>query len=283
VALAVLSACGYPGTQFALDGRGLAPGQRTTVEVMGSGDPTAGAPLSTRAVTANAIGRFVVLIDVPATDSTRAVVRSVRVRPDPDRSLGLPTLLGSVSLTTAGRGVSVLPRSPRLEAAAIQRWRVTGLPEGTGLWAHYRHGARTVATVALGAARDPCGRASFALRSLPAGHERRGAWDLWVTGRRAFRAPGSDLYVRRRMSVVGSGPGARVTFAPLRSRLVPADPRVMAPRTNFFAADSTRMPTASASTSSSASANGSCSSVTPAPVSGRRRSSSGRRRGAARG
>jgi lysophospholipase L1-like esterase len=238
-ALAVLSDCSYAAAQFGLDGSGLRPGERTTVEVMPTSDPLAGRPMSARAMTANAAGRFVALLDVPATAATSPIVRSVRLRPNPPLP-GRAGVLASARLKTASRAVSIRPSAPAGRAGTTERWLLVGLPEGTRLWAHYRHGG-AVADVALATAKDPCGRARFALRTLPAGHERQGRWDVWITTARVFRPRRDEIYVQRRMTVVGAGAGARVRFAPLRSRLLPGDRRAVAPRTAFLAADSTRI------------------------------------------
>ncbi|MDX6680430.1 MAG: uncharacterized protein QOG94_469, partial [Solirubrobacteraceae bacterium] len=238
-AFAVLSDCAYAGSQFGLDVRGLRPNERTTVEVMPTSDPLAGTPTSVREMTASAAGQFLTVVDVPATDATTPIMRSVRVRSTPPLP-GRPRVLVSAPLKTVGRGVSIQPRRPAGRAAATERWQITGLPEGTRLWAHYRHGG-AVADVALAAATDPCGVARFALRTLPDGHERPGSWALWITTSRVFRPRRDAIYVQRRMTVAGSGAGARVTFAPLRSRLLPHDRRVVAPETHFLAADATRV------------------------------------------
>lgn len=236
-ALALAGACGFAGTQFALSGSGFAPRERTVVEVMSTVDPLAGAPLSSTAATADGAGDLGVLLDVPATGASDRVVRSVRVRPNPDRSLGIPTLLAGAPWTTATRGVTIAPQAARGRGATIERWSMTGLLEGTRLWAHYRHGAKTVARVALGMAKDACGRLRFALRTLPRGHERPGTWDVWLTAKSAFRVPSKGVYVRRSMKVAGSGSEARVTFGSLRARLVPSDPRAVAPSSALVMAD----------------------------------------------
>lgn len=240
-ALVVASNCAYSGDQFAVAGIGFAPNERATIDVMSTADPLAGAPLSSREVTARPDGGLNVLLEAPPTDGTRRVRRSVRIRSNPDPSLGMPTLLASAPLMTVSRGVTVQPQGPAGSAASVERWHVTGLPDGTRMWAHYRHGAKTVARVALGAAADPCGRLRFDLRTLPRGRERRGAWDLWIVAKGAFRAPGHGVHVRRHMTVAGSGPGARVTSEPLSSRLVPRDPRVLAPETTLVRALTTQI------------------------------------------
>jgi lysophospholipase L1-like esterase len=144
-------------------------------------------------------------------------------------------------MKTAARSVSVSPAIDEAKAGSAQHFSITGLPEGTPLWAHYRHGGKTVARVRLGAAADPCGRARFDLRTLPRGHERPGAWEVWITTSRAFRPLPHSIHVQRRMTVSGRGSGARVRLGPLRSRLVPGDPRAIAPETHFLAADATRI------------------------------------------
>jgi lysophospholipase L1-like esterase len=240
-AVAVLSDCSYAGAQVGFDARGLLPRQRVTIEVMPGLDPRAGAPISARDVTANALGQLIALLDVPATGTTRAVIRSVRVRPSPDASTASPTILGAATMKTAARSVTVAPATARARARSTQRFTLTGLPEGTPLWAHYRHAGKTVASVALGSSADPCGRARFALPTLPRGHERPGAWDVWITTSRTYRPLRSRIHVERRMTVTGRGPNASVRLEPLRSRLVPADPRAVAPETHFLAADATRI------------------------------------------
>jgi len=240
-AMSVLTTCAYSGSRFALDGRGLTPNSDMAAEVMGSADPLAGAPLSARDVRTNGSGRFRVTLDVPATDERRPAALSVRLRPSPDPSIGLPTILASAPLKVVSRSVAVAPGTGTGRAGDVERWRVTGLPEGTRLWAHYRHGGKTVKTIALGAAKDPCGRLSVALRTLPAGHDRAGGWVVWMTSKRTYRVPRAGVYVQRRMTVGGTGSRARVTFATVRSRLVSGDPRIGAPVTNFFAAYATQI------------------------------------------
>ena len=225
----------YVGAQFGVGGAGLRPGQRVTLEVMPGRDPAAGAPLSSSTLSADAGGRIVALLDVPSTGTTAPVVRSVRLRPSPVPGPGAPGILAATTLRTAARSVSIEP-SPREGAARLlERWRVVGLPEGTRLWAHYRRARATVARVALGQVRDRCGGARFALRRLPRGEERGGAWDLWVTTSRRFRPDRGGIYVQRRMRVDGRGPSARARVASSRMRLVPKDPRVVAPQTHFMA------------------------------------------------
>jgi len=231
-----LGTCSFSGTRVTLMGNGFEPGQRTLVEMMGTADPLAGRPISAGAATVGSDGSLQVALDVPPVDAGKPVVRSVRVRPAPDPGVGVPTVLAAARIEAAGRGASVSPRS-----RGSERWRVVGLPEGIELWAHYRHAGKTVARVALGAVHDGCGRMSVALRTLPAGRARPGAWDVWVTAKRTFRAPRDGVYLRRHMTVAGSGPDARVRLGALRSRLVPRDPRVSAPPTNLFLAYSAQL------------------------------------------
>ena len=141
---------------------------------MGGADPLAGTPLSAREVTTDRAGRLSVVLDVPATGGTRPVVRSVRVRARGAAELGMPEILAATPLNTVARSVTVRRARAPATAGGSERWSVTGLPEGTRLWAHYRHGGETVARVAVGAAQDPCGRLRFELRTLPEGHERAG-------------------------------------------------------------------------------------------------------------
>ncbi|MDX6678127.1 MAG: uncharacterized protein QOE31_2179 [Solirubrobacteraceae bacterium] len=235
--VAVLSACSYAGAQVGFDARGFRPGERLTVEMMPTSDPMVGVPISARQLTADAAGQFIGLLDVPASTATGQVLRSVRVRGRPDTS-GAAVLLASARLRTVSRSALIAPSGRLGRAGRTERWQLTGLPEGTRLWAHYRHGG-AVADVAVATVAGPCGRARFTLPTLPAGHERAGAWQMWITTTRAFRPRRGEIHVQRRMTVAGSGRGARVTFAPMRSRLVPSDPRVVAPRTHPFAADAT--------------------------------------------
>lgn len=238
-AIVVYSDCSYAGAQFGVAGGGLSPGQRVTLEVMPTRDPGAGAPISSSTLSVDAGGKIVALLDVPDTPATGPVVRSVRLRPSPDPGAGAPTLIAATLLRTAARSVSIEPPARTAAARRVERWRLVGLPEGTPLWAHYRHAGATVARVALGRVRDRCGGARFALRRLPRGHERSGAWDLWVTTSPRFHADRKGIHVQRHMRVDGRGAGARVRVASLRSRLVPADPRVVAPATNFMASAAT--------------------------------------------
>ncbi len=239
--ISAITTCAYAGTQFMLVGENFEPGQPVSLEVMGSADPRAGEPASAREATADASGRLRLLLDAPPAASTSPVVRSVRARTRPDPSLGAPALLATTTLTAARRGVAVHPAGAHGRAGARVRWRLTGLPEGIRMWAHYRRGGRTVERVRLGSAADPCGRLRFALPTLPAKRVRPGTWDLWITSRRAFSPSRGRIHVQRRMRVSGRGADARVTFGALRMRLLPADERIVAPVTNFFAADATKL------------------------------------------
>ncbi|MDX6678589.1 MAG: uncharacterized protein QOE31_2641, partial [Solirubrobacteraceae bacterium] len=234
-AIALYSDCSYAGAQFGVAGGGLTPGQRVTLEVMPTRDPAAGAPISSSESSVDAGGRIVALLDVPDTQTTGPVVRSVRLRPSPDPAAGVPTIIAATLLRTTARSVSIEP-APRAAAASLtERWRMVGLPEGTRLWAHYRRAGGTVARIALGSVRDRCGGARFALRRLPRGKERSGAWDLWVTTSRRFDPARDRIHVQRHMRVDGRGSRARVVIASLRSRLVPRDARVVAAQTNIMA------------------------------------------------
>jgi lysophospholipase L1-like esterase len=232
-AIVVYDDCSYAGAQFGVAGGGFSPGQRVTLEVTPTRDPRAGAPVSSSASSVDAGGRIVALLDVPDTAAT--VVRSVRVRPSPDPSPGVPTVIAATTLRTAARSVSVTPPLGDGDASELERWRLVGLPEGTRLWAHYRRAGDTVARVALGAVRDRCGSTRFDLRRLPRGDTRRGVWDLWITTSRRFAPDRTGIYVQRHMRVQRRGSGARVHVSSLRSRLVPKNPRVVAAQTNFMA------------------------------------------------
>jgi len=237
--IVVTGDCSYAGAQFGVVGAGLSPGQRVAVDVMPTRDPVAGAPISSSTASSGADGKIVALLDVPDTGATGRVVRSVRLRSSPGPGPGVPAILASTLLRTAARSVSIEPPARTAAARLIERWRLVGLPEGTPLWAHYRRARETVARVALGRVRDRCGGARFELRRLPRGHERSGAWDLWVTTSPRFDAGRDRIYVQRRMRVDGRGQDARVRVASLRARLVPKDPRVVAAQTHFMAAAAT--------------------------------------------
>jgi hypothetical protein len=231
-----LGTCGFSGSRVTFNGNSFDAGQTAVVELMSTPDPMAGQPVSSAVATADPIGNLSVRLDVPPIAGTKPVVRSVRVRP---AGAGMPAVLATARVKTASRAALVLPRSGEVRARDTERWRVIGLPEGVKLWAHYRHDRKTVARVELGTVRDGCGQLSFALGTLPNGRVRSGAWDIWITANRVFRVPRSGVYMRRHMTVAGNGPGARVRFGPLRSRLVPTDPRVSAPPTNLFLAYAT--------------------------------------------
>jgi len=83
---------------------------------MPGADPAAGAPISSSAVSADAGGRLVALVDVPDTGTAASVVRSVRLRPDPAPGPGAPAILAATSFRTAARSVSI--ERPSREAAA---------------------------------------------------------------------------------------------------------------------------------------------------------------------
>ncbi len=234
--LTVIGNCEYAGGKFAASLSGFVPGQKLLVDVMATADPDAGTPLATSELTANAAGELSALLDVPPSQDTKRVARAVRVR-----GVGLQATLADARLFTAARGVSFAPSASRGTAGKVERWSVTGLPDGTRLWAHFRRAGKTVRTVKVGQAADPCGRLRFALRTLPKDRERRGRWDLWLTSKRTYRQPKTGVYVHRRMSVTGRGSKARVSFRPLQSRLIASDPRAIAPETTLVRAYATQL------------------------------------------
>ena len=234
--VAATASCAYAGGAFAVAGRGFDAGTRVTLEVASMPGPLAAPDAAGHPAVADARGAFVEILDVPAAPAgDPAVVRSVRAR-GADGSV-----LASAPLRTVARGVQVSAPGRGLVAGATERWRLTGLPEGTRLYAHHRRAGRTVARTALGSAADPCGRLEFDLRVLPRGAERAGAWEVWMTADRTFRRPRKGVYVRRRMTVDGSTARARVTAGPRAARLTPLDPRFSAPVTNGMAADVSRL------------------------------------------
>ncbi len=123
-----------------------------------------------------------------------------------------------------------------LAIRATQRWSLTGLPEGTRLYAHFRRAGRTVARRSLARATDPCGRLSF---DLPA--QLGDASELWLTADRTFRRPRKGVFVRRKLTTVRSRAGTRVRDGELASRLAPLDRRQTSPITNGMAADVSRI------------------------------------------
>ena len=237
--IGISETCVYSGGRFVVFGNGFDPGASTVAEVMSTPDPLAGEPLSRVEAKANAAGDVNVMMDVPASDGNEAVGRSVRFRPSPDASAAAPTLLATAPLKTALRNVSVLPGRRRARAGLTETWRVTGLPPGAQLFAHYRHDGRTIARRSLGTVQELCGRLKFNLRVLPEGHERSGTWDLWVTTRRRFGIPRRGVYIHRRMTVAGDGVADRLLLTPPAARLVAVDARSPGPVTNAFAADAT--------------------------------------------
>jgi hypothetical protein len=249
--IGISETCVYSGGRFVVFGNGFDPGQSTVAEVMGTPDPRSGEPISGRDVKADANGDVNATMDVPTTEGIRPVGRSVRFRPNPnpnpdlgagaDPGAGAPTLLAATPLKTAPRNVSVLPGGGRATAGLTESWRVTGLPDGARLFAHYRHDGRTIARRTLGTADEACGRLTFKLRVLPEGHERSGRWDVWITTARLFRIPRKGLYIHRRMTVAGDSAAAHVALAAPDFRLVAVDARAGGPVTNAFAADATRI------------------------------------------
>jgi hypothetical protein len=235
--ITVTDSCAYAGGQFAVAGTGFEPNQRVALEVMRTADPTAGTPSQAAVVTASALGNVLAIFAVPAGLEAPAVLRSVRARTPGD--LTPASVLATAPLRLATRSVTVSGGDGT--AASVQRWRLTGLLAGTRLYAHYRHGGRTVARRFLGAATDPCGRMSFDLRTLPRGFGRRGSWELWMTTRRTFRRPLQGIYVHRRLTAGGPRSGSRVSAGTTTSRLAPLDPRLTSPVTNGMAADASQI------------------------------------------
>jgi hypothetical protein len=242
--IGISETCVYSGGRFVVFGNGFDPGQSTVAEIMSTHDPRSGEPIARGEVTADARGDVNETMDVPPAEGIRPVGRAVRFRPNPDAGAdggGAPTLLATTPLKTALRNVSVLPAGGRGRSGLIESWRVTGLPDGVQLFAHYRHDGRTIATRWLATAREPCGQLKFNLRVLPDGHERSGRWDLWITAKRRFRVPRKGVYIHRRMTAGGDGGADRVELGSPEFRLLPVDARAPGPITNSFAADATRI------------------------------------------
>ena len=232
--ISVTTTCAYTGERFAVFGRGFAPGAAVNLEIMGTADPLAAPVLARRTVDVDPGGALLTTFEVPATPGAAPVLRAIRARRagDPD---GAPTLLATAQLRALSRDVLVTGGADP-GPGATQRWSLTGLPEGTRLYAHFRRAGTTVARRSLGRATDPCGRLSF---DLPA---RLGdASELWLTADRTFRRPRKGVYVRRKLTTVRSRAGTRVRAGELASRLAPLDPRQTSPITNGMAADVSRI------------------------------------------
>ena len=235
--IAATTSCAYSGERFAVAGRGFEPGARVTLGVPAIPGPPGAPQDGSRMATADARGAFLEILDVPPAAGSVPVVRTISAR-SPDDLAG--AALATAPLRTVERGVQVSRETP-VRAGATQRWQLTGLPEGTRLYAHWRRAGRTIARETLGSAADPCGRLRFELRVLPRGHERPGAWEVWMTADRTFRRPRKGVYVRRRMTAGGATSRARVRAAAPAARLTPLDPRFSAPVTNGMAADASRL------------------------------------------
>jgi hypothetical protein len=236
--IAVTESCAYSGAQFAVAGTGFDPGQPVTLEVMSTANPTAGAPSQAAVATPSAAGNLLAIFPVGAGLAAPSVLRSVRAR-TPGDPAAPASLLATAPLRIASRSVAVSGGDGT--AGSTQHWRLTGLPDGARLYAHYRHGGRTVADRFLGSATDPCGRMSFDLRTLPRGFGRRGTWELWMTTQPTFRRPATGIYVRRRLTAAGSRSGSRVSAGATTSRLAPLDPRMTSPVTNGMGADASQI------------------------------------------
>jgi hypothetical protein len=229
----VTDSCAYAGGQFAVAGTGFDPSRPVTLEIMDSADPSTGTPTQSAVVTASASGNVLAIFALPAGVQPASGLLSVRARTAGDAPLATaPLRIASRSVAVSGGDGS---------AGSVQRWRMTGLPEGTRLYAHYRHAGRTLARRYLGSATDPCGRMSFDLRTLPRGFGRRGAWELWMTTQRTYRRPRTGVYVHRRLSAGGPRAGSRVSAGEATSRLAPLDPRLTSPVTNGMAADASQI------------------------------------------
>ena len=238
--ISVTASCTYDGGRFAVVGTGFAPNTRIVLQIMPSADPSAGDPLANREATVDANGFLAaVTFDVPPTGSRTPVARAVRVLPGAASSAA-PAPLATAPLRSVARSVRVSSER-RLSPGTVQRWRLTGLPEGTPLYAHYRRARRTVAVRSIGQASDPCGRLDFTLPVIPRAASGRGTVELWMTADRTFRRPLKGVYVHRRLRVARSTRGARVRAGALKSRLVPLNPLLQSPVTNYMTAYESRI------------------------------------------
>jgi len=234
-----LTSCAVSPGRVAVFGRDFTPGERLTLDVVAMAIELGAAPIVERATTVDAQGAFVEVFDTPDTPTGSIVERTIRARRSADPGPSAQPL-ATAPLRLAGRGLEASSAEPELVARTTQHWRLTGLPVGMRLYAHYRRAGKTVTRVALGRADDLCGRLEFDLRVLPRGDERRGAWELWMTADRTFRRPRKGVYVHQRMRVSGSTPGAHVKAARPQHRLTPIDPRFSEPVTNAMSADATK-------------------------------------------
>ena len=237
--IATTTSCAYADGRFAVAGQGFGAGEHVALDVVALPLALAGEPSAERTAVADARGRFVAVLDTPPGAGASPAERTVRARRPDDT--GTADAIATTTIRVVARGVQAPPAEPDLTAGVRQRWRLTGLPEGTRLYAHYRRAGKTVARTPVGGAADPCGRLDVALRVLPRGEERSGTWGLWMTADRTFRRPRRGVYVHRRMTVDGSTERAHVRAGPAAARLIPNDPRFAAPVTNGMAADASRI------------------------------------------
>ena len=229
------ASCVYSGGSFAVFGSGFDPGTPITIEVVGT--PPLAVVIAARSTVAGSFGEVRGAFDSPPAAGTSSRLYTIRARRSDDAS-ATPAVLASSILRSVSRGLDV-SSGAGLTAGTTQHWRLTGLPEGTRMYAHFRRSRNTVARRSLGTVADPCGRLSFDLRVLPRGHERRGRWEVWLTADSTFRVPRKGVYVRRSVTADGSSARARVVAGKPGSRLTPLDPRFSLPVTSRLGADAT--------------------------------------------
>jgi hypothetical protein len=140
----------------------------------------------------DASGAFSTVTPAPSLSSARRNLQTFELTADDSQGN-----VGTASLQVT-RVTADLP--DRARPSSRVRYRVFGFTLGRVVWVHVRRGGRTLATVRIGRASGPCGRASRRLRYLPLDRYRTGTYEYWFQMSRRFDrdAPG----VRLRVSII---------------------------------------------------------------------------------
>ncbi len=175
--------CYRTSTQITATGQGFAPGAPVTVQgrgVFGS-------------ATADAAGSFQVPLRSPVLPYIGPGARTVTLT----ASDGTNT--GQARIRVTNFAVRSQPRSPSRPGQQV-RWVISGFAPGARVWAHYVHGGRQQARVALGRMPKGCGTLRHRLRLIPLSNPAYGRWTIqFDTHKRYSRSTKDKLSISGRI------------------------------------------------------------------------------------
>ena len=194
--LAVAGACYRENSSFRLTGSGFTPGVAVALRV-GSRSST---------TTADARGGISAMVKAPDVFSSypRQELYDLKASEvaNPSNAATLPIRVTSLAMTMSP-SVSVRP-------GERVKYSFSGFVSGRPIYAHFRLGGVTRATVRLGVATAPCGKLSARAEMIPKRIMRAGSWNVQYDAQRRYSRRSTPQLVRTiRVSVVRLSTGHR--------------------------------------------------------------------------